>query len=287
MRLFFFFLFAALVNFALPGSADMVPADEPLSLEPVGHVGKSGGQEISGLVKSRLHNNVFWAINDSGHPAALVPLNPQGDVVSGRMIPVPGARNIDWESLAADRSGKLYICDVGNNFSRRKELQIYVLDEPSPDSSSASRPEVLRIRYPDQQNTSAPKLIHDCEAAFIYRKKLYLLTKRLSDAATALYRLDSGNINTVNTLTHITTYPIGEYVTGADISPDQKMLAVLTYQSLWILYDFKNDDFFTGKKKVIPLKGAGQIESIAFTSAGNLMLINESDNEIFTVSLDM
>ena len=289
MRLTLFLLLTALGSLAIPAAGSGDNTEEPLRLEPVGHVEKSAGHEISGLVKSRFHQKVFWAINDSGYPAAIVPLSPDGAVVSasGHMIRVPGARNIDWESLAIDRSGKLYICDVGNNFSRRKELQIYVVQEPSPNSSSTLSPEVLKVRYPDQKKTSPAKLIHDCEAAFIYNEKLYLLTKRLSDAATALYRLDSRKSTAVNTLTFVTAYPIGGYVTAADVSPDQKLLAVLTYQSLWILYDFRNDDFFNGRKKKIPLKGTGQVESLAFTSARDLMLINETNNEIFSIKLDI
>lgn len=281
-------LFSILANLAATGCDNRENNAPSLLLKPAGHIEKKAGLEISGLVKSRLHNDVYWGVNDSGNPATIVPLSPEGKVVS-RMekgIPVNGAQNIDWEALAVDHSGKLYICDAGNNYSRRKELQLYTVPEPGLERIISEKAELIKIRYPDQTESSPEKLIHDCEAAFFFREKLYLLTKRLHDAATTLYRLDRKEQNTVNTLTLLKTYPIGGYVTGADISPDQDILAVLTYKSLWLFYDFPGDDFFSGKKKQIRLEGGGQIEAIVFVNNEELMLVNETRNEIFTVTLD-
>ncbi len=288
MQLTFILLLSGLVNFAVTGCDNTANNVSTLYLDPVGHVEKKAGLEISGLAKSRCYTDVYWAVNDSGNPAVIVPLSPEGKVVSasGKGIAVTGAKNTDWEALAVDRSGKLYICDVGNNYSRRKELQIYTIREPALGSSASEKAEVIRVRYPEQHLSSPDKLIYDCEAVFVFKKKIYLLTKRLHDSATTLYRLDKQEKNTVNNLTLIKTYPIGGYVTAADISPDQKMLAVLTYRSLWIFYDFQDDDFFAGRKKQIPLEGAGQIESVVFTNNEQLMLVNEAKNEIFTVRLN-
>lgn len=130
-------------------------------------------------------------------------------------------------------------------------------------------------------------LIYDCEAAFVFNEKLYLLTKRLHDSATSLYRLDTPRRNAVTNLTFVRTYPIDGYVTAADMSPDRKILAVLTCRALWLFYDFQNDNFFDGKKLQIPLKGTGQIESIAFTSTKHLLLVNERNNEMFSIELDI
>ena len=289
MQLTAILLLSGLVSLAMSGYRDKENKKPLLELEPVSHVSKSAGQEISGLAKSYRHEDVYWAVNDSGNPAAIVPLSPEGKVVSasGRSITIPKAHNIDWEALAADSSGRLYICDVGNNFSRRKQLQVYIIPEPSLFSSSTPEPEIIRIRYPYQDTSGSGKLLYDCEAAFVFNEKLYLLTKRLHDAATSLYRLDTRKRNTVNNLTFMKTYPIKGYVTGADVSPDQKTLAVLTYRALWLFHDFPNDDFFDGRKTKIPLKGAGQIESIVFTSAKHLLLINETNNEIFSIRLNI
>lgn len=289
MQLIATLLFSILISLAVSGCSNKENSYLSLSLTPVGHVEKSAGLEISGLAKSPNQKEVYWAVNDSGNPAAIVPINAKGKIVSasGQSIPIPGARNRDWEALAIDHSGKLYICDVGNNYSRRKELQIYTIPEPHLTSSVSEKAELIRVRYPDQEHSSPDRLIYDCEAAFIFKKKLYLLTKRLFDASTTLYRLDRKEKNTVNDLTLVTSFPIEGYVTAADISDDEQILAVLTYKSLWIFYDFPDDDFFSGRKLKVELKGAGQIESIVFTDNENLLLVNETKNQLFTITLNI
>lgn len=276
-------------SFTAAGCGNSENHDPPLFVKPSGRVEKKAGLEISGLVKSRRHNNVYWAVNDSGNPAAIIPLNIEGNIVSlsGKGITVTGAQNIDWEALAVDSAGKLYIFDTGNNYSLRKELQIYAVREPGLECETSEKAEIIKVRYPGQAKSSPDKFIYDCEAAFFFRGKLYLLTKRLQDAATSLYRLDRKKQNIVTTLTHLKTYPIGGYVTSADMSADEETLAVLTYRSLWLFYDFPDDDFFSGKKKKIPLKGAGQVESVVFSDKEELLLVNETRNEIFKVALPL
>ncbi len=264
-----------------------VPATQPLRLVPSGKVHPAAGTEISGLAKSPSGRSIYWAVNDSGNPPELIPINVRGEILSnsGRGIRVPLAVNIDWESLAADDSGRLYIFDVGNNFSRRKVLQVYIVEEPGTAAAITTRPRVLQIRYPESNR--AQKLIHDCEAAFVFNGALYFLSKRLSDATTVLYSLDAPNPGKVNTLTPRDSFPVGGYVTGADISPDGRVLAVLTYRTLWLFYDFTDDDFFGGESKAIPLEGGGQIESIAFTGNRSVMLVNETRNEVFSIDFDL
>ncbi len=282
-------LFSIFTGFVASGCSDKENSNHSLSLNPISHVEKKAGLEISGLVKSKRHGDVYWAINDSGNPPAIVPINTKGKVVSvsGQSISIPGVQNKDWEALAIDHSGNLYICDVGNNYSRRKELQIYTIPEPHLNGDVSEKADLIRIRYPDQELVSPDRLIYDCEAAFIFKKKLYLLTKRLFDASTTLYRLDRKEKNTVNNLTRVTSFPIEGYVTAADISDDEQILVVLTYKSLWIFYDFPGDDFFSGRKMKVGLKGAGQIESVVFTDNNKLLLVNETKNELFTITLNI
>jgi len=279
---------SVIAGLVFEGCGERKTEEHTLRLKPASIVEKSAGEEISGLAKSLLHKEVYWAINDSGNPPAIVSLSGKGEIMSesGRHIIIPEARNIDWEALAIDRSGTMYICDVGNNYSQRKELQIYRIPEPPLDCDTTAKPEIITVRYPDQSASATSPLFFDCEAAFIFNKKLYLLTKRLQDSSTTLYRLDSEKQNQTNTLTLLSNYPIGGYVTDADISPDQNMLAVLTYKTLWLFYNFHDDNFFDGKKKAIHLQDAGQIESVVFTSPDELLLVNETKNELFTIRLN-
>ena len=49
-----------------------------------------------------------------------------------RGVRIENARNYDWEDISSDPEGRLYIGDIGNNDSARRNLAIYVVDEPDP-----------------------------------------------------------------------------------------------------------------------------------------------------------
>ena len=106
----------------------------------VGTVKADAIRERSGLVASRRHPGVFWTLSDGGNPAALYAITREGDLI--REYPV-AAKNVDWEDLAIDDDGRLYIADVGNNQRDRKEVQVLRVDEPDPRAAPA-RPAARR-----------------------------------------------------------------------------------------------------------------------------------------------
>lgn len=63
--------------------------------------------ESSALVESRQFSGVFWTLNDSGGANVLFAIDSQGQSIA--TVPVPGATNVDWESLALDDLGNLYV----------------------------------------------------------------------------------------------------------------------------------------------------------------------------------
>src|SRR5688500_9950833 len=68
--------------------------------------------ESSGLAASRKHEGVFWSANDSGNDPVLYAMTGEGASVAE--FPVD-ATNTDWEDLATDDAGHLYVAGVGNN----------------------------------------------------------------------------------------------------------------------------------------------------------------------------
>jgi hypothetical protein len=115
--------------------------------------------EVSGLAPSGHHHGVFWAIQDSGPEPrnALLALRIEGGYArpwpDGRLvrsIPVPGAINRDWEEVAADGRGHLWIADIGNNRGLRDDLALLQVAEPDPWHDGEARLiRRLPIRYPD------------------------------------------------------------------------------------------------------------------------------------------
>jgi hypothetical protein len=64
-------------------------------------------------------------------------------------------------------------------------------------------------------------------------------------------------------------------VTGADISPDGKSIALLTYGFVFLLTDFDFLDLSKAQSKTIDLNCDTQIESIGFLDNGTLLLADE------------
>ncbi len=61
--------------------------------------------EVSGL-ETDVENNLFWMVNDSGNKSILYGLNAAGNIVKSIKIK---AKNRDWEDLAMDPDGNIYI----------------------------------------------------------------------------------------------------------------------------------------------------------------------------------
>ena len=79
---------------------------------------------------------IFWVHNDSGNPPLLFAIRGDGRIVRQFRLAVP---NLDWEDIAIDDQGHLYLGDIGNNTGRLPLRVIYRIDEPDP-SSPAEKP---------------------------------------------------------------------------------------------------------------------------------------------------
>ena len=65
-----------------------------------------------------------------GNAPLLFAIRADGRVVRQFRLEIP---NIDWEDIAADDRGHLYIGDIGNNLGALPMRAIYRIDEPDPD----------------------------------------------------------------------------------------------------------------------------------------------------------
>lgn len=111
-------------------------AAPPSPLEPLGRFDARSLPEASGIAKSRRYPGIFWVHNDSGNPPALFAIRRDGTIVREFRLGVP---NIDWEDIAADDQGHLYVGDIGNNGGLLPVRAIYRIDEPDP-GKQASQP---------------------------------------------------------------------------------------------------------------------------------------------------
>lgn len=133
--------------------------------EPVFWVGDALG-ELSGAVLD-VRRGVVWSIGDSGNGAVLA----RTSLADGktRAYGVAGVRNFDWEAIALDERGELWIFDVGDNPENRPQVLAVRVDPPRGDDAVARALDVVPIRY-----AGGPRNV---EAAVVRRGRAYLFEK--------------------------------------------------------------------------------------------------------------
>lgn len=249
--------------------------------------------EPSGIVASRKYADIFWTHGDSGRPPKLYAVDRQGALVAE--LTVDGVENVDWEDIALDEHGNLWIGDIGNNFSDRKDLVVLCIAEPDPYAGLESVGVDRRVRftYPDQDDFSDSRGPFDAEALFWWSGSLWLATKHRQDTLTVLYRfpqLDMLDIDEV-VLERVSEWDLGTQLgeghppsnypgmaTGAGVSVDQKQLALLSYDAVFVFeLAAGQPDPFAGKVHRIALdpRYVDQVEGVAWEGE-QLLLVNES-----------
>lgn len=274
-----------------------VLASAPLAVgvERVGSVTHPRLPEVSGIVKSE-RGDFYWVHNDSGNSAALFAIDAAGVPLVPPWLGIAAedwqghaidhATNADWEAIAL-ADGTLYIADVGNNGNARRDLGVYVVNEPDPRAVQRMKAlKYLPLRYPDQQAHPGDVWHFDCEAVFVADGKLHFITKHRRsrrigefEPGAKLYRLDTQHVDEENVLTLVGHHDDIAVVTSADISPDGNRLAVATYTALWIFdRPEEGENWLAGRAWKLDLPQniwQRQLEAIAWQNPSTLLLINE------------
>ncbi|WP_432411031.1 hypothetical protein [Rasiella sp. SM2506] len=239
-------------------------------------------EEISGM-ETIPQSHLIWAISDSHTSATLFGFNPTSQTIE-ETIPLHGIKNKDWEDMATDAKGNLYIGDFGNNNNKRKDLAIYKI----PSITKEKKPITVfttTFNYEDQTEFPPKKKERnfDVESFIHLNNHFYLFTKNRSshfDGTVKVYKLP-------DTLGHHTAKLISTYktcdnktncrITSATVNFETGMIVLLSNAKLWLLKDYKKDDFFSGSIEEIDLKHRSQKESISFKDANTLYIADEKN----------
>jgi hypothetical protein len=190
-----------------------------------GRIATSAATELSGLVLSRTQRGVLWTHNDSGDRARVLAVATSGRLLAD--VTVAGARNVDWEDIAAAR-GTLLLGDIGDNLAQRPSVVVYRVAEPRAGGGAtvtstgpASR---IEPRYPDGPRDAEALLRDPSSGALVIVEKryrgaagVYVAAPPESGVPVTLRR--SGGLR----------LGVGEAVTAGDVSGDGRTIAIRTY----------------------------------------------------------
>jgi hypothetical protein len=251
--------------------------------QAVGALSKRSIPESSGLVKSPAHDKVFWTLNDSGNPAQVYAINSTGRLL--RIVAL-SAENIDWEALTADEKGRLIAADVGNNYKRRLEVQLYRCAEPDPNTPAPPPLSVdtFRLTFPD------PPGPLDVEAVIARAGWVYLFSKEHDRTRAFRAPLPEKPPQEPVVLQPAGATHALNRVTGASLSADGRALALLSLNQVTVIewpnpLEKNTDDdgkpqLFVGKTRTCAIR-LGQAEAIAWD--GNDLLITTEQEKLFRI----
>ncbi|MDX2039148.1 MAG: hypothetical protein SFX72_21055 [Isosphaeraceae bacterium] len=240
-------------------------------LESIGRVEESDLREISGIVASPSEKERFWVHNDSGNPAEISLIGRKGKV--HRTVKAPFV-NIDWEDIAVDANGRLYLGDIGNNRAILPLRAIHRFAEPEGKKIEA----VETCRY-----GFGTGMRFDCESLFVIGDFVHLISKRLDGRPAVVYRLRFDPKATL--VEPAIPERLGELerfvepATGADLSRDGRRLAVCA-ESVTRIYE--PDASPSGWKLIGEIRyGARRIEAIAWD--GDDLLLTDEPGRLFRI----
>ncbi len=133
-------------------------------------------EEISGL--AFLNDTVLVGHNDGGNEPVLYFLTLKGKKF--HEVTVLDAKNNDWEDIATDGKGHLYIGDIGNNENKRKKLHIYKISTWNILKKDEVKAEEIEFTYEEQKENYPPeesKMHFDAEAMAYYKDSIHIFTK--------------------------------------------------------------------------------------------------------------
>ena len=236
--------------------------------------------EASGVATSRKTPGQLWLHNDSGQPA-LFAVSVDG-TPRGR-VRVYGAGVRDWEDIdvgPCPQGSCIYIGDIGDNNTKRRDVVIYRVAEPDAEAGTSAPSESMRLTYPD-----GPR---DAEAFFVLPNgNLFIVTKGERGPA-VLYRVPEFRDRTTAPLVRVATVVDAEgstnaavarsnRITGASASRDGRWIALRTLHAVMI---YAADEFTAGNIREVlrfdvSVVREVQGEGIAFGDDGTVWLSSE------------
>jgi len=257
--------------------------------------------EASGIARSQRHDDVFWLVNDGGKPR-LFAIDGTGKKL-GR-VKVNGAKHVDWEDIASfTLDGKPYvlIADIGDNDSKRRDVTIYVVEEPEAGQDEAELAWSFDFSYPKGPR-DAESLTVDID-----NERILVLSKR--EIPAVLYELplrptthgrqEAQPLLAVRSLPQPSRQDVAFapatdkwywQPTAMDISEDRRAAVILTYggvfyyrrpaDSTWV-------EAFQTRPAAISVGDFDKAESVAFSPDGKSVFVTFEGRGAILLRIDL
>ena len=242
----------------------------------------------------------FWTHNDQGNPTTslykFLPATGNQMITIQKEVNLLNVTNLDWEDLAQDANGNIYVCQIGKNCNENSDpdecpnrfvFKIHKVPLATlnhPDSNSVT-PQTYFFKYPlsgyeNNNCESGDTVFVNSEAAIWYDGAIYIFTKNIwskptnncgdwENGYTYFFKVNLSEGSTmenpivatykgkVNLKINSTEAAAKYQVTAAAISPDTSTLALTTYGRLWLFRHFTSDSFFNGTAMYVDYSGTG------------------------------
>ncbi|MDX1908141.1 MAG: T9SS type A sorting domain-containing protein [Bacteroidia bacterium] len=238
--------------------------------------------ESSGLTTLN-GGQTWWTHNDGGNGAFLYELDTNCQVI--RTLTLQDAPNKDWEDLTHDDQGRLYIGDFGNNENDRTNLRIFIVPNPDSLAGDSVVPGKITFQYADQPGfpPAADRLHYDMEAMVWLQDTLHLFSKNRTQpfsGYTRHYKLPAipgdYSISPSDSFLTGTGSNLQYWITGAALSPEGRILALMSSDRLWTFTGYSGSAFFKGQVQAWTLSGSyTQKEAVAFQDSVTLAFTDE------------
>lgn len=290
-----------LVLLLIGACAFPLAADEDGRFDTVGTLENRRIIEASGLQAGS--GGVFFLHNDEKRDVFVID-------ASGRHLgafKLDGSKNSDWEDITRVPSGSghfIVIADVGDNQSRRKDVELYFFEEPEPGDYDGNR-EVhhrLKLSYPDGPR-DVESVAYDTAS-----DTLLLLSKRdvpprlygvplrqalANDVLEAEFLAEVPGFRPPDPFDLLRSPKRGAWVsqpTGMDISPDGRTAAVITYRSLYLFRRAEGEswaDAFQHEPQEIGGPPGLHDEAVAFAPDGKSIYVTTEGRPAPLYRLDL
>lgn len=237
----------------------------------VERIGTLSFPESSGLAFDNAGK--WWTLQDGRLKGTLLQIDSTGSTQQTIHF---GFRNWDWEAMAHQPDGTMYIGDIGNNTDWRQEIAIIRI--------RSNKRDTLKLRYPRSYfHPQKPGTQWDAEALYWAADTLTMISKSRGSQLTRVYRIPTEPW-AAQELQPTQRLSLKSGITGADISPNGLEVAAIAYGKLYI--------FDVGHQHLLEPKRCywwpfnGQAEAIMYLSQNELLVSNEA-GKLWKVTLPL